>query len=292
MMTSRSPSISRSARVGRTISSPRTSMARVASRRGTRTQYTVDSRSVAALNEPPTPSIASEIARVEGKRVVPLNVMCSMKCATPACSGVSRREPARTYAAMETERAPGSLALITRGPAGSAVRSNIGGDGTGRPARDEHAPLTLTARGRRLSFRPDRRGTGTPPRSRSSAGGAVDPRGCDARGGASSERSGGGSMASTRLRLASLVAATAVVVGACGSSPAASGAAGSGGTAECQAGAAQAGANLQVPDVVAGKFNVAMVLIGPHSDGGWSQAHYEGLQYLCQHMPDSHVAYV
>jgi AGZA family xanthine/uracil permease-like MFS transporter len=34
---------------------------------------------------------------------------------------------------METERAPGSLALITRGPAGSAVRSNIGGDGTGRP---------------------------------------------------------------------------------------------------------------------------------------------------------------
>ena len=100
-------------------------------------------------------------------------------------------------------------------------------------------------------------------------------------------------MASTRLRLASLVAATAVVVGACGTSPAASGgAAGSGGTAECQAGAAQAGANLQVPDVVAGKFNVAMVLIGPHSDGGWSQAHYEGLQYLCQHLADSHVAYV
>ena len=27
---------------------------------------------------------------------------------------------------METERAPGSLALITRGPEGSAVRSNIG----------------------------------------------------------------------------------------------------------------------------------------------------------------------
>ena len=27
---------------------------------------------------------------------------------------------------METERAPGSLALMTRGPDGSAVRSNIG----------------------------------------------------------------------------------------------------------------------------------------------------------------------
>ena len=43
--------------------------------------------------------------------------------------------------------------------------------------------------------------------------------------------------------------------------------------------------DLQIPDVVAGKFNVAMVLIGPHNDNGWSQAHYEGLQYLCENMP-------
>ena len=99
-------------------------------------------------------------------------------------------------------------------------------------------------------------------------------------------------MASTRLRLASLVAAAAVVVGACSSTPAASAPAGSG-SGGCQAGSAQGGSsNLQVPDVVAGKFNVAMVLIGPHDDGGWSQAHYEGLQYLCQNMADSHVAYV
>jgi basic membrane protein A len=88
----------------------------------------------------------------------------------------------------------------------------------------------------------------------------------------------------------------AIVVGACGStaSPGASGGTtASGGTAsDCTAGAAQGGANLQIPDVVAGKFNVAMVLIGPHDDGGWSQAHYEGLQYLCKNLPDSHVAYV
>src|SRR5688500_1054682 len=51
--------------------------------------------------------------------------MCSMKWATPASAADSRREPARTYAAMETERAPGTRELITRGPAGSAVRSNI-----------------------------------------------------------------------------------------------------------------------------------------------------------------------
>ena len=98
-------------------------------------------------------------------------------------------------------------------------------------------------------------------------------------------------MGSTRLRLASLFAVAALAVGACGSAtPAASGGGGSG--SDCTAGAAQGGANLQIPDVVAGKFNVAMVLIGPHDDGGWSQAHYEGLQYLCQNLAGSHVAYV
>jgi basic membrane protein A len=49
---------------------------------------------------------------------------------------------------------------------------------------------------------------------------------------------------------------------------------------------------LQIPDVVEGKFNVAGVLIGPHDDGGWSQAHYDGLKYLEQNVPNTHVAYV
>ena len=35
-----------------------------------------------------------------------------------------------------------------------------------------------------------------------------------------------------------------------------------------------------------------MVLIGPHDDGGWSQAHYEGLQYVCENVADTHVAYI
>ncbi len=51
-------------------------------------------------------------------------------------------------------------------------------------------------------------------------------------------------------------------------------------------------AGLQIPDVVAGKFNVAGVLIGPHDDGGWSQAHYDGLVYVEKNVPNSHVAYV
>ncbi len=49
---------------------------------------------------------------------------------------------------------------------------------------------------------------------------------------------------------------------------------------------------VQLPETVDGKFNVAMVLIGPHNDGGWSQAHFEGLQYVCETMDGTHVAYM
>jgi basic membrane protein A len=103
-------------------------------------------------------------------------------------------------------------------------------------------------------------------------------------------------MATRRLRLLSLLAIASLAFGACSSTPKASaGASGapaaSGGTA-CAATGTQGGANLQIPDVEAGKFNVAMVLIGPHDDGGWSQAHYEGLQFVCNNVPNSHVAYI
>ena len=103
-------------------------------------------------------------------------------------------------------------------------------------------------------------------------------------------------MVTTRLRLLSLLTAAIVVFGACSNSATPSGSAAAGGSAAastCAATGTAAGAtDLQIPDVVAGKFNVAMVLIGPHNDNGWSQAHYEGLQYLCEHVPDAHVAYV
>ncbi len=51
-------------------------------------------------------------------------------------------------------------------------------------------------------------------------------------------------------------------------------------------------AALQIPDVEQGKFNVGAILIGPHDDGGWSQSHYDGLKYLEQNVPNTHVAYV
>ena len=98
-------------------------------------------------------------------------------------------------------------------------------------------------------------------------------------------------MASTRwAKLAALTMVTAILATACGTSasPTASGGGGTG----CAAAGAKAGASLQIPDIEAGKFNVAMVLIGPHDDGGWSQAHYEGLLYVCEHVANTHVAYV
>ncbi len=99
-------------------------------------------------------------------------------------------------------------------------------------------------------------------------------------------------MATRNHRVAALLATLALVVGACSGSAATQSPGGS--TGGCQAGSAAAGGTgeLQIPDIEDGKFNVAMVLIGPHDDGGWSQAHYEGLLYVCNNVADAHVAYI
>ena len=49
---------------------------------------------------------------------------------------------------------------------------------------------------------------------------------------------------------------------------------------------------FQIPDIEKDAFNVAMVLIGPHDDGGWSQSHYEGLEYVQENMDNVHTAYI
>jgi basic membrane protein A len=56
--------------------------------------------------------------------------------------------------------------------------------------------------------------------------------------------------------------------------------------------AAEEAGGFQIPEIQDGKFNIGMVLIGPHDDGGWSQAHYEGLEFIQQNVPNTHVAYV
>ncbi len=55
---------------------------------------------------------------------------------------------------------------------------------------------------------------------------------------------------------------------------------------------AEQASGFQIPEIQDGKFNVAMVLIGPHDDGGWSQAHFEGLEDIQATVPNTHVAYV
>jgi basic membrane protein A len=49
---------------------------------------------------------------------------------------------------------------------------------------------------------------------------------------------------------------------------------------------------FEIPNIEKGKFNVAAVLIGPHDDGGWSQAHYEGLEYVQENVENVHIAYI
>ena len=49
---------------------------------------------------------------------------------------------------------------------------------------------------------------------------------------------------------------------------------------------------FEIPAIEKDKFNVAMVLIGPHDDGGWSQSHYEGLEYIRDNVDNVHVAYI
>ncbi len=49
---------------------------------------------------------------------------------------------------------------------------------------------------------------------------------------------------------------------------------------------------FEIPNIEKGKFNVAAVLIGPHDDGGWSQAHYEGLEYVQENVDNVHIAYI
>jgi hypothetical protein len=99
-----------------------------------------------------------------------------------------------------------------------------------------------------------------------------------------------------------IVAALALVLAACGPQPAEAPApeapaeaapeAAEEPAAEEPAAEEPAAGGLQIPEVEEGKFNVAAVLIGPHDDGGWSQAHYEGLLYIEEMMADSHVAYI
>jgi basic membrane protein A len=53
----------------------------------------------------------------------------------------------------------------------------------------------------------------------------------------------------------------------------------------------EAGA-YQIPTPQEGKVNVAFVYVGPHDDGGWTQAHDQGRIYVQDNVQNVHTAYV
>ena len=87
--------------------------------------------------------------------------------------------------------------------------------------------------------------------------------------------------------LLGMLAAISMLVSACGTPTAAPTEAPVSAATE-----APATGGLQIPDVQAGKFNVAFVLIGPHNDGGWSQAHFEGIEYVQKNVANVNTAYI
>jgi len=113
----------------------------------------------------------------------------------------------------------------------------------------------------------------------------------------------------TTGRLASVVVLLALLLSACGGTPTAAPTAAPAAPAATTAPAAPEATTapeapaataapstsegaFQIPEVVEGKFNVAMVLIGPHDDRGWSQAHYEGLEAIAKNVENTNIAYV
>ncbi|MFQ5611257.1 MAG: BMP family ABC transporter substrate-binding protein [Anaerolineae bacterium] len=52
------------------------------------------------------------------------------------------------------------------------------------------------------------------------------------------------------------------------------------------------GGKYQIPAIEEGKFNVAFVYVGPHDDGGWTQAHDVGRMYVEENVEGVHTAFV
>lgn len=95
----------------------------------------------------------------------------------------------------------------------------------------------------------------------------------------------------TIWQVVSLLAIVAMMLAACAPQPVATSVTTEAPPPETAAPVEEVG-GFQIPAIAEGKFNVAFVLIGPHDDGGWSQAHYEGLEYVQQNVPNVHTAYI
>ena len=61
---------------------------------------------------------------------------------------------------------------------------------------------------------------------------------------------------------------------------------------ETAAEAEEASPQYQIPSIEEGKYNVASVHVGPHDDGGWTQSHDVGRQYIQDNVDNAHTVYV
>ena len=93
--------------------------------------------------------------------------------------------------------------------------------------------------------------------------------------------------------LSTLVVAALIFGGCVASQPAAPAAEAPAAEAPAEAAApAEEASAVQIPDIEEGKYNVAFVYVGPHDDGGWSQAHDVGRQYVESNLENVHTIYV
>ncbi|MCP4421732.1 MAG: BMP family ABC transporter substrate-binding protein [Chloroflexi bacterium] len=83
-----------------------------------------------------------------------------------------------------------------------------------------------------------------------------------------------------------IILALSLVLAACGG--------GESGSAECSGDAdeAEQEGSYQIPTAIDGCYNVAFVYVGPHDDGGWTQAHDVGRQYVEENVDNVHTAFV
>ena len=99
-------------------------------------------------------------------------------------------------------------------------------------------------------------------------------------------------MRKTLLQVLIALTVMSLILSACGAQPVEAPVATQPPANEAPATEAAPSGGFQIPEIEEGKFNVAMVLIGPHDDGGWSQAHYEGLEYIEANVDNVHTAYI
>jgi len=91
------------------------------------------------------------------------------------------------------------------------------------------------------------------------------------------------------VKIISFILVTLLLIAAC--SP--GGEPGAGSDINCRAETeAEAEGNYQIPAIIEGCHNVAFVYVGPHDDGGWSQAHDVGRLYVEENIDGVHTAFV